>query len=358
MRILFMAGRELAYQRNDVLLRAFRRMGQVEIVENPHPSPSLIRNSFWIARSALPKLLTGNYDLIFVGFYGHLIILPVGLLARLRRIPVLFDVFVSNYDTLVQDRQTISPKSLTAMLARWLDKTSCTLATHLLLDTQLHVNYFVETYHLPPEKFTAIPVGCNEDIFTRQPASPPLSDKTKVLYYCTYLPLHGADIVVRAAAQLKDLPISFHLVGEGQEYEKVRAEAAALPNITFSPAVSLEALRDAIAGADICLGGHFGVSDKAGRVVPGKVYQILAMARPLIASNSPANRGLLNDGSAHLVRAGDASALAQAILDLHVDLALREQMAQQGFAHYQTTCSEEMIRGKLQNVLARLHSDR
>ena len=352
-----MAGRELTYQRNDVLLRAFRRLGQVEVVENKHPSRSLIRNSFWIALAALPKLLAKKYDLIFVGFYGHLLMLPVGLLARLRRIPVLFDVFVSNYDTLVQDRQTISPNSPGAKLAGWLDKTTCALATHLLLDTPLHVDYFVETYHLPPEKFSAIPVGCNEDLFTPKTVIPPSAPPTKVLYYCTYLPLHGADIVVHAAEQLKNLPIHFHLIGDGQEYEKVRAEAATLPNITFSPSVSLETLRDEIASADICLGGHFGVSDKAGRVVPGKVYQILAMARPLIASNSPANGALLNDGGALLVPAGDASALSQAILRLHTDPAFRAKLARDGFEHYQTTCSEGIIRGKLQNIVAHIHSD-
>ena len=131
MRILFLVGRELAYQRNDVLLRAFRRIGKVEVVENPFPSNSLVWNSLWVGLKALPHLLTGRYNLIFVGFYGHLLMLLAGVLARLRRIPVLFDVFVSNYDTLVQDRRKISPTSLAAKLARWLDLTSCGLASHL-----------------------------------------------------------------------------------------------------------------------------------------------------------------------------------------------------------------------------------
>lgn len=350
-----MTGRELTYQRNEVLLRAFRRLGQVEVIQNKHPSRSLFWNSFWITLLALPKLLTGKYSVIFVGFYGHLIMLPVGLLARLRRIPVLFDVFVSNYDTLVQDRQTISPHSFAAKLAKWLDKTSCTLATHLLIDTPLHVDYFVETYRIPSEKFSAIPVGCNEDIFTQRSHPSPKNQNTTVLYYCTYLPLHGAEIVIGAAKQLTKFPIHFHLIGDGQEYQKVRIQANDLPNVTFSPTVSLDTLQDEIAAADICLGGHFGMSDKAGRVVPGKIYQILAMARPLIASNSPANQALLRGQNAALLcPPGDAHALAHAILALHQAMDLRENIRHKGYAVYTTKCSETAITEMLKQLLPTL----
>jgi glycosyltransferase involved in cell wall biosynthesis len=354
MQILFLAGRELTYQRNDVLLRAFRRIGQVDVIENDRPSQSLVWNSLWVGLRALTKLISGKYDLIVVGFYGHLLMLVVGILARLRQIPVLFDVFVSNYDTLVHDRQTVSSSSMAARLAAWLDKTSCRLADHLLLDTQLHVNYFVQTFQLPSEKFSVVPVGCNEEIFSPKGGEKysPNNEVSKVLYYCTYLPLHGADVVVRAAEMLKKEPVHFHLIGTGQEYERVRQSATGLHNIQFSPSVPLETLRGEIARANICLGGHFGASDKAGRVIPGKVYQILAMARPLIASNSPANRILLVDrSSALLVPPGNSHALVEAILTLHGDASLRETIRQNGRKVYESVCSEAAITNKLTNII-------
>ncbi len=354
MRILFLAGRELTYQRNDVLLRAFRRLGEVEVVENKHPARSLIRNSLWVGLLALPKLLTGKYDLIFVGFYGHLLMLEVGIIARLRGMPVLFDVFVSNYDTLVQDRQTVSPTSLAAKMTRWLDKTSCRLADHLLIDTQLHVDFFVQTYHLPPEKFSVLPVGCNEDIFSPTEKRP-THEPSEVLYYCTYMPLHGADVVVEAAKLLAGEAIRFQLIGTGQEFVRVQQAARGLENVRLTPFTPLESLRDEIARADICLGGHFGASDKAGRVVPGKVYQILAMARNLIASDSPANRGVLTHNvSALLCPPGDPHALAAAILTLHQNPTRREQLAQAGRAVYSAQCSEAVITAHLRKIIQAL----
>ncbi len=76
--------------------------------------------------------------------------------------------------------------------------------------------------------------------------------------------------------------IEFRLIGQGPEYHRVRALAdqLKLDNVQFLPPIPLEDLADEISQADICLGGHFGPSQKAGRVIPGKIYQILAMARP------------------------------------------------------------------------------
>ena len=357
MQVLFLAGRELEYQRNDVLLRAFHRIAHVEVVRNELLFHSLVWNSFWIMLFALPRLLTGKYDLIFVGFYGHLLMIPVGIIAQFRKIPILFDVFVSNYDTLVQDRQTISSKSLFAKLAIWLDRTSCQLANHLLLDTQLHIDFFVELLHLPPEKLSVLPVGCNEDIFfpTEEEQNSESTNECKVLYYCTYLPLHGADIVVQAAQLLIGEPIHFRLIGTGPEYSRVRQMATGFDNIRFNPTVSLEVLRDEISHADICLGGHFGVSDKAGRVIPGKVYQILAVARPLIASDSPANRVLFGETqSAILIPAGDPQALAKAILTLHSNSTLRQTLLKNSRKLYKAHCSERIITERLTQILQKL----
>ena len=357
MRILFIVGRELSYQRNEVLLRAFQRVADVDVVGRSTKSRSLILNSLLLSLSAFPRLLFGHYDLIFIGFYGHLLMLPVGVLSRWRKIPILFDVFVSNYDTLVDDRKMIRRRSLVSRLAMWLDRTSCGLADHLLIDTRLHADYFIRTFAIPPEKLSVLPVGCNEDIFPPSvalsfPSEP--APKTKVLYYCTYQPLHGAHIVVQAADLLKDENITFHLIGTGQEYPRAQqlAKDYKLTNLRFTPFVPLMALRDEIRQADICLGGHFGVSDKANRVIPGKIYQLMAMSRPIIAADTAANRALLLDReSALLVPPSDAASLAEAIRTLHENPALRQNLAQNGYKTYQNTCSETIITSQVAEII-------
>jgi glycosyltransferase involved in cell wall biosynthesis len=357
MRFLFIVGREISYQRNDVLLRAFQRLGEVDIVATDSKPKSLILTSLALGFRSLKPLLLNKYDVVFVGFYGHLLMLPVGIIARWRKIPILFDAFVSNYDTLVNDRQLIPGGSIFAQLALWLDRQTCHLADYMLLDTPQHVDYFCHTFSLSPECVGSIPVGCNEEIFFSHQQTRQKNGKTRVLFYCTYQPLHGAHIVIEAANALKEKNIFFHLIGSGQEYARVNAlvDNYQLTKVKFTPFVNLETLRDEINRADICLGGHFGTSEKADRVVPGKIYQIMAVGRPLIAAETRANLSILVNGeSGILIPPNDPVALAEAIRNLCNDSALREKIAKGGQQVYRGCCSESIITSKLEAILHKI----
>jgi len=353
MQILYMVTREIEYPRNEVILRALQRIGDVEVLGVSRRPISLLANSLSIFLRAVPRLLFKKFDLVFVGFYGHLLMLPVGILVNQ---PVLFDAFLSTYDTLSADRENFPPRSIAGRLAFWLDRAACLLASQVLLDTSLHVEYFIKTLSLPVEKFNAVPVGCNEDHFFPRPRPLP-GNETRVLYYSTYMPLHGVEIVVQAAVSLRYEPIRFRLIGKGPTYQKVKhlADDLELENIEFVDVVPLQDLPGEITCADICLGGHFGLSDKASRVIPGKIYQILAMAAPLIAADTPANQVLLqHKESAYLCPPGDPEALALAISKLHGDRSLREHLARGGRQRYLEVCSEAIIRERLRSIIDEL----
>lgn len=349
MQILFLTGREESYQRNQVLLRAFRRIGTVEVTSE-NSAGSLTCRIARVFMRTMPHLLSKRFNLIFVGFYGYPLVL---LLKAFARVPVLFDAHVSTYDTLCFDRNLFRSESLRGRSVFWLDQTACRMASRVLLDTRLHAEYFVQTFGLAPKKVSEIPVGCNEDIFFPRELSSH-HNGNDILYYCSYQPLHGAESVVRAASLLKSEPeLRFRLIGTGPEYVQVRrlADRLRVTNIDFVPSIPLENLAAEIASASICLGGHFGTSSKAGRVVPGKIYQILAMGRSLIAGDTPANRDLLSDGETVFCPPNSPEALAQAILKLHRNPTLRNHLAAAGHALYVKRCSEAVITKQLNRII-------
>lgn len=351
MRVLFLAGREWSYARNEVLLRALRRFAEVDVVAPATQPRSQWLSSLAVAMRALPHLRR-KYDLLLVGFYGHVI---VQLVRRFWRGPLLFDAFVSTYDTLCFDRRTFAPTSPPGRLAFRLDRSSCLAADHVLLDTEHHVRYFVDTFALPAARFTALPVGCSEEIYAWHPLPQP-SDRLEVLSYATFLPLHGIDTTLRAAALLRDAPLHLRLIGSGPALPAMRALAQELKldNVTFAPPVPPRQLSAAIAAADICLGGHFGPGDKAARVIPGKIYQMLAVGRPVIAADAPGNRELLHhDESAWLIPPADPEALAAALRRLAADMQLRARLAAGGHAAYNAQAGETVIGRRLRAVVER-----
>lgn len=352
MRILYVTGREKTYARNDVLLRALRRFAQVTVVAPSQAPDSLVAASAQMAASAARLLATQPFDLVFVGFYGYLILEAIRPLVR---VPLLFDAFVSNYDTLVLDRATIAENSLQSRVALWIDRSATARADHVLVDTPAHVDYFADEIGVARARMSAVPVGCNEEIFAPRPSAP--HDGTRVLYYCTYMPLHGVDVVLHAASYLAALPVQFRIVGDGSLRPAMTAlaEDLRLANVCFLEPLTAAAIASELAECDVCLGGHFGPSDKAQRTVPGKVYQMLCAERAVVAVDSPANRWLLENGiSALLVPPQNPAELALAILRLHGDAALRQAFASGGRSAFVARASEAVITAQLREITGRM----
>ena len=98
------------------------------------------------------------------------------------------------------------------------------------------------------------------------------------------------------------------LIGDGQLGGWLAGELARdrPPGLTWERWVPYEALGAEVGRAAICL-GVFGESAKAARVVPNKVWQAMAVGRPVVTADTPAVREVLEDGrTAVLVPAGDS----------------------------------------------------
>ncbi len=352
MHVLFLCGREVEYPRNQVILHALQQIAQVDVIAEHGPASSLSLRNLRIAVKAIPSLLFSKYDLIFVGFYGYWLVLESHLL---NRSPILFDAFVSNYDTLVSDRQSIKPNSVAAHFLRWLDQTACQIAKRVLLDTNAQIEYFIREFLLPESKFDRLPVGAVDALFH---PTPDISHHShlRILYYCTYLPLHGVPVIVEAAKRIIDLNYEMILIGSGPEFQKTYtlANQYNLTNITFKNAMPLEKLATEISQADICLGGHFGNTPKAGRTIPGKIYQFIATGKPVIATRTPANQELLvHLENAFLCTPGDPESLANAIRIVYQDESLRNRLAENGHRTYLTRCSEEILQKQIAEIVRR-----
>ncbi len=296
------------------------------------------------------------YDALLVCYPGHLDVFLARLLAWWRRRPLLFDAFLSLYETAVEDRRLVSRRSLLGQAFWAIDWLALHLADHILTDTPADAAYFARTFGVPLERITPIWVGADETVYaSREAALPPeRPEGLRVLYFGQFIPLHGVEIILRAAALLKGRPIHFEFIGSGQTYAAMRAlaEELGLNNLTWGPAwLEPNDLAERIARADVCL-GIFGTSEKAARVIPTKAYIALAMGKALVTMDSPAAREVFSHGQdAYLCERGSPQSLAEALTALLEDPGLLRRLQQNGRALYARRFSQEAIGQALRTCL-------
>lgn len=361
------------YPRNNVIIKGLRKSG-IEVTECHEPLWKGPDEKMAGARMGvglfklLPRFLsaylqlirkffkTHNYSLIIVGYSGHIDIFLAKLLTIFKRKPLVFDAFLSLYDTAVLDRKVVSKGSFRARALWWLDKASCAISDLVLLDTNEHITFFVETFRLPRNKFCRV-FACAEEEFLEGDGVGvnEKKDGFNVLFFGTYIPLHGIQTIIKAAKLLDDYKdIHFILIGKGQLLLEMKslAQELGVQNLTFEDNwVSPKDIKGYIRNASVCL-GVFGETGKAKRVIPLKVYGCLSQGRAVITGDTPAVRELLKDKeTALLVPLGDPSALSDAILDLRKDENLSNKIGCEGVKLFKERCSVEVIGNNLKELL-------
>jgi glycosyltransferase involved in cell wall biosynthesis len=329
-----------SYARHRVIQRGLRELGVEvdEIVDRgglPGRWARLIA-ALHRAPAATPVIVgeAGNY------------LTPVLLEARRLGLPLLFDPFISLRDS-IEDCTDGWRRVALAPLLELIDRLNNWAAGAVILDTPQTRAYFIDRLGLRPEKAHVAYVGAETDLFYPRPHPEQTDGPLRVLFYGTFIPLQGIDIIIKAAAEVqREMPqIHFQIVGSGQTSAENRALASRLQarNITFGPThVPYEQLPALIGGADIGL-GIFADRPKTARVIPNKLYQCAAMGIPVITADTPAVRAGFGAGELVLVPPGDHLALAAAVLALASDPQRRRLVGAAGLRAVQSRYSPRAV---------------
>jgi glycosyltransferase involved in cell wall biosynthesis len=323
-----------AYSRDRVVYRILGQLGAALRAFSPRVSAIGDLEAALHVRDAV--------DLVWVPCFRQRDVLAAVRFARRRGVPVVFDPLISAYDKQVNEREKFAEGSPAArkLLAR--ERRQFAGADLVVADTVGHADYFHEVLGVPRERLLVLPVGADESLF--QPAPPRAigaDEPVRVLFYGSFIRLHGVPTIVSALRDYAGPPIHCRLIGAGPM--RTEAETAlrdldpSRVDVAFEDWLAFETLPERIAAADIVL-GIFGTTPKALRVVPNKVYQALAMGRPVITALSPAYDAdfrAVEPDALGFVPAGDAGALAgllEAWVGARETLATRGQAASRLFA--------------------------
>ncbi|MDQ1237934.1 MAG: hypothetical protein QG577_118 [Thermodesulfobacteriota bacterium] len=344
-KVCYVAGREAAYSRTRTMIRGLQMAG-FEVV------PCLPRDKSFCH---YPRILWDflkkkrGCDLVVVGFYGQLL-LP--LVWALTGKPILFDLYITTYGTMVHDREKAREGSLLARVFWLSDKLSMTLARNILIETRHHIRGYAKTYGIAEDKFRQVFLALDESVVRPRPG---IEEKGQFLvhFHGEYAPFHGVKYILQAAHLLRDERISFQIIGKGITWDADMrlARELGLKNCRFIDRVPYEALGDFMSRAHVCL-GFFGENPRTTRVLTNKVIEALAAARPLITARNPSVEELLEDGvSAILVKRADPEAIAAAIGRLMKDPELRKRMARAGHEVFLKNCTLGVFSKRLGGIV-------
>ena len=197
-------------------------------------------------------------------------------------------------------------------------------ATGIVFVTDQLKEYYTRRYRIPQEKATVINNGVDLEIFRpmdkqqsrRQlgiPEGPALLG-----FVGSLAPWQGVNDAIRAMKILRERSVLCRLliVGQGTEEARLRAlvrELELSDRVIFAGAVHLEVVPVYISACDICL---IPKRNLTSGVSPLKLYEYMACARPIIATDVPGLEIVSKVGAGVNAQAGSPESLADAIEEL------------------------------------------
>jgi hypothetical protein len=248
-------------------------------------------------------------------------------------------------------------------IVSWLEKLEMYLyrqATSIVTVTEAFRNNLIER-GVPPQKIFTIPNGADVEFWNpiNDPAdlrqSLGLKDSFVVLYIGAHGISHALGRILDSAVQLKDQKnIRFLFVGEGAEKAELvrKADELRLKNVLFHEPVGKEGVRRFYTLADVCLVPlrNIPLFDS---FIPSKMFEIMAMKRPIIGSvRGEAADILKRSKGALVVEPENPKAIAESILHLYLHKEERNIMGQEGRKFVAENYSRRSMARKYLEVLS------
>ncbi len=184
-----------------------------------------------------------------------------------------------------------------------------------------------------------------------------LGSKCVVLYMGAHGISHALGKIIEVAARLRQrTELHFLFVGEGAEKETIvkMARELQLTNVTFLPGQPKEKVAPIYSVADICLVPLRDIP-LFETFIPSKMFEIMAMERPIIASVRGEAHDILKEScAAILCPPENVEAISSAVLELAGDQERRMKLAAAGRAFVERNYDRNRLAQDYRAILAKV----
>jgi peptidoglycan/xylan/chitin deacetylase (PgdA/CDA1 family)/glycosyltransferase involved in cell wall biosynthesis/predicted RNA methylase len=221
--------------------------------------------------------------------------------------------------------------SLLQKIVCWAEKISCRFSDRLITTSTGFRNMLVAR-GVKPEKITLVLNAADDTIFTAPPRRQrqPGANGVTLLYHGTIARRFGLHLALHAIARLKGQIPEMKFLVHGKYDPRYRLELENLSRtfglqelVFFKDFLSRDQVVEIIAAADIGVVPY--LSDAfMNLALSTKVFEYVCMRLPIVAARIPSLTAIFDDDCIHYFRPGDATSLAEKILELfhHPELGI------------------------------------
>ena len=305
---------------------------------------SAIWTCLWLSR---PDVVVATSPQFFCGWAGVWV-------SRVKRRPFVLEI------------RDVWPESISAVGAmksgpllrflEWLERRMYRAADHIVAVGAGYRDRIIEKAPVD-DRISVVMNGVDLDKFSVEDASAAgalrdqwgLGDRFVCSYVGTIGMAHGLEVVVDAASQLKAggrTDVAFCLVGDGacrEELQRLARERNVADMVVFPGRQPREMMPSVLAASDACL-VHLRATELFGTVIPSKIFETMAMERPIIMGVQGEALDLVAEAGAGVpMDPESAESLVEAVDRLADDAALRQAMGRAG----RTFVAEHFSRDRL-----------
>ena len=273
------------------------------------------------------------------------------LLARLKRVPFLFEVRDLWPAFAIAVGVLKNPLLIRASL--WLERFLYRRADRVMVNSPGYVEHVLAHGARWVE---LVPNGAEPEMF--DPDSDGMAFRkahgVEGRYIVVYAGAHGIsndlDVILHAADLLREKPqVLFALIGDGKEKANLQAQAKqmGLENVLFLPPVPKQEMGEAMAAADAAV-AILKPLEMYKTTYPNKVFDYMAAGRPVVLAIDGVIRQVVEAADGGIaVPPGDASAMAQAVCKLADDPRRGREMGLAGRKYMEKHFNRRALAEKL-----------
>lgn len=269
-----------------------------------------------------------RYDNIVTVSAPHTTFLPgiVGKAMGLTWVPDIFDLWLDN----AQDLGYVEEGTVAYRFVSALERRAIRDSTHVFVITQTMAEHYADKYDTSLERFTLVPFGVDEGLFTPTTESQQ-SDPATVVYTGNMGEAHALRPFIRSFDHLRGVA-RLRLVGTGkrrEELEQLCREEDLTDDVSFEGVVPREEIPKILAEATASFvplqQGH-----DLDYARPNKLLESMAVGTPYIASSLREIERITDESDAGFAVDNDADEVADAVRRLVENQTLRDEMGRNG----------------------------